>query len=169
MQSNIKIKALKYKDISHYEWDTTLIAKNEKYLLVKAEINRKLTHHTKGKVFTFDRPAIEFFPFEEWFTVSVEKTVDNQLRYYCNIAMPAVYRNNECSFVDLDLDIIKDPDGDWTLVDEDEFITNSKKFKYPQQLIDKTIAEEKKLRERIYKSIFPFDGWIENLALNLDN
>lgn len=163
--SNIIIKALKYGNISHYEWDTKLIEHNTKYLLVRSEVNRKLIHHTKGKIFTFDKPAIEFFPFEEWFTVSVEKTDSNQLKYYCNIAMPSVFTNGVCSFIDLDLDIIKNPEGDWTLIDEDEFVVNSKRYNYPKELINRAEEEAKKLKERIYNSKFPFDGWIEELIL----
>jgi protein associated with RNAse G/E len=164
--STVKIKSLKYSNFVNYEWDTTLVEHTENYLIVKGEINRKLVHYGRGKVFTMENPAIEFFPLDDWFTVSVEKLANDSLKYYCNICKPSKFQDNELSFIDLDFDIIKHPGDDWTVVDEDEFIINSKKYNYPLQLIDKAIEEKNKLLHKIHNNIFPFDGWIKEIVFD---
>lgn len=124
MRNIVKICSLKYDGMLNYEWSTTLLECTCKYLLVKGEANRKLIHHGKGKVFSFENPSIEYFPFNEWFTFSVERAESGKFNYYCNICMPAKFENNVLSFIDLDFDIIKQPNGEWTVVDQEEFIIN---------------------------------------------
>jgi Uncharacterized domain/protein associated with RNAses G and E len=152
------MKSIKYNDFVNYEWDITLIQKNDKYIIGKGEANRQLIHHGKGKVFSFENPSIEFYPLHEWFTVSIEKCPNNGFKYYCNICMPSQISNDVVSFLDLDLDLIKIPGEDWIVVDEDEFLVNSKKYNYPEWLINRTVVEKDKLLERIANNIFPFDG-----------
>lgn len=162
LKDTIKICALKYGNVLHYEWDTVLVEENDKYLLVRGEVNRKLKHHTKNAVFTFENPSIEFFPYDEWFTVSVEKAPGNKLNYYCNISMPPTFSGNSLSYIDLDFDYIKNGDGEWTLVDADEFVEHSEKYKYPPELIAKAIEAKDKLKNLIDSHSFPFNGWIES-------
>lgn len=165
--SIVKINSLKYNNTVNYEWNTTLLEHTEKHLLVKGEPGRKLTHHGKGKIFTMENPCIEFFPFNDWFTVSIERTPDNLLNYYCNVCMPSTLSDNVLSFIDLDFDVIKEPNGEWTLVDEDEFIVNSNRYGYPSKLIHKAIKEKEMLLEKIHNSTFPFNGWLEELVFDL--
>lgn len=163
MSEIIKIKALKYGEIPHYEWDTALIEHNPEYLLVKGEANRKLIHHGRGATFTCENPSIEFFPFNEWFTVSVEKVSNNQLNYYCNISMPSRFTNNVITFIDLDIDLVRRHNNDWCVIDKDEFIENSQKYCYPSELADKVIEEERHLIQKINNCQFPFNSWLDEL------
>ena len=160
MKQIIKCTSLKYDKSINYEFETTLIEKTSKHLLVLGEVGRKLIHHKRGKTFTFYKPCIEYFQFEEWYTVAIEKRAENKFFYYCNIAMPPSLDDNVLSYIDLDLDVLREPDGDWQLVDEDEFIENSKKMNYPPDVITKAKEEVKKLLDTINKKQFPFDGWL---------
>jgi Uncharacterized domain/protein associated with RNAses G and E len=166
MAKIIKMNSVKYNNFVNYEWDLTLIEKNDKYLIGKGEVNRKLVHNGKNTVFSFENPSVEFYPFGEFFTLSIEKTPNNDFNYYCNICMPPKLADSLLSFVDLDLDLIKLPGEGWKVVDEDEFEINSKKYNYPQWLIDKTIEEKDRLLDRISKRVFPFDGTIEAILLD---
>jgi uncharacterized protein len=53
---------------------------------------------------------------------------------YCNVAKPSDFHNGEISFIDLDLDYIQEKNKEWKIVDEDEFESNSIKYKYPVEL-----------------------------------
>ncbi|MCM3728447.1 DUF402 domain-containing protein [Neobacillus cucumis] len=46
---------------------------------------------------------------------------ENVVSTYCNVAKPAIFRGNQISFVDLDLDYIQERNKEWIVVDEDEF------------------------------------------------
>ncbi|MCM3749447.1 DUF402 domain-containing protein [Paenibacillus pasadenensis] len=157
----IPIQARKYGGIPHYEWETTLIEATGEYVLVKGERLRKLVHHSKGKTFIVDNPTLEFLPLNQWFTASVQLHPNGALSYYCNICMPPADKNGFIEFIDLDIDIIKQPGGDWEVVDEDEFREHAIKFGYPAELIARTESERDLLLRLIKERNFPFDGWLE--------
>lgn len=162
----MKMQSIKYNNFINYEWKSTLIEKNDNYIITRGEVNRRLIHHGKNKTFTFENISIEFYTLEEWFTLSIERTTDNKLNYYCNICMPVKVSNDTISFIDLDLDIVKVYGEDWKVVDEDEFEINSKKYNYPLWLINRTIEEKDKLLEKIKSHTFPFNGEIESRLMN---
>ncbi|MBB3112544.1 hypothetical protein FHS18_004645 [Paenibacillus phyllosphaerae] len=159
----ITIQALKYGDRLHYEWETQLLERTDTHVFVLAERGRKLHHYTKQKVFTIDRWTIEFFSSAYWFTVSADVRDGNIVHYYCNINEPAIIAENAVSFVDLDLDLLGE-DGQWRVVDEDEFERHSIAFGYPEALIARARSELAGLQLRIAQRRFPFDGTLERLA-----
>lgn len=162
----IHIQALKYGNRSHYEWDTTLLEKRETGLFVLAHKGRQLHHHTKGKVFTMENWAVEYFPFDEWFTASAE-VVDGQImQMYCNICQPPQMKEQLVSFIDLDIDLIF-RNRTWEVVDEDEFELHTQRFGYPPDLIERVRSEVERLQERIEQKGFPFDGTFERLRMKL--
>ncbi|NGP45099.1 DUF402 domain-containing protein [Bacillaceae bacterium SIJ1] len=79
------------------------------------------------------------------------------ISYYCNVAMPSVIRNDELSFVDLDLDLVKESNEDWKVVDEEEFTMNSQTYHYPAALKDNAIKALATLKEKAKQESFPFD------------
>ncbi|MFC5471533.1 DUF402 domain-containing protein [Cohnella suwonensis] len=103
---------------------------------------------------------MEFFSFDSWFTVSVDVRNGKIQQYYCNINEPAKIEGNTVSFVDLDLDLIQ-RNGEWMVVDEDEFERNSVKFSYPDPLIQRAKLELASLQARIHNKEFPFEGSLE--------
>ncbi|GLX65750.1 DUF402 domain-containing protein [Paenibacillus glycanilyticus] len=166
MEQTFRIKALKYGELLHYEWDTDLLEEGDGYVFVLGRYGRKLQHHTKQSVFTVNNWSIEFFSSKHWFTVSAG-IVDGQINeYYCNINMPAVKNGNEISFIDLDLDLVQ-RGGKWMVIDEDEFAENAGKFGYPEQLIRQVREELAALEARVAAREFPFDGTIERLMAQI--
>ena len=130
MTNQITIQALKYGDLLHYEWNTTLLEKTDSHVFVLGEYGRQLHHYTKQNVFTIENWTIEYFSFDSWFTVSADVVGGKIQQYYCNINQPAKMNGNTVSFVDLDLDYVQRK-GVWMVVDEDEFEMNAIKFGYP--------------------------------------
>ncbi|UKS30710.1 DUF402 domain-containing protein [Paenibacillus sp. HWE-109] len=160
MSNQITIKALKYGNHKHYEWTSTVLERTDTYIIVLSEYGRKLHHHTKQKVFTVNNWSIEFFSFDSWFTVSADIMDGLIHQFYCNINEPAKSSPHEVTFVDLDLDYVR-RQGEWLVVDEDEFLVNAVKFAYPDSLIQQARNELEHLRQRIQDNKFPFDGTIE--------
>lgn len=156
----ITIQAMKYGNRPHYEWNTTLLQKTPAHIFVLGEYGRQLKHHTKEKIFTVENWTIEFFSFESWFTVSADVVNGTISQYYCNINQPAKNYGNTISFVDLDLDYVQ-RNGQWKVVDEDEFESNAIKYSYPAELKQRARQELVNLQERISHKRFPFDGTIE--------
>ncbi|MGG1552965.1 DUF402 domain-containing protein [Paenibacillus ferrarius] len=159
----IPIRALKYGNRPHYDWETTLLERGDAHLFVLGHHGRQLRHYTKGKTFTIDRWTVEFFPLDAWFTVSADVVDGRIVQYYCNICEPPRLEQDGVSFIDLDLDLIY-RDGVWQVVDEDEFAEHTVKFGYPPELVNRVWQELAKLQARIASRQFPFDGSMERLV-----
>ena len=158
------IRAFKYGNIKHYEWKSTLVEKNSKFVIGKAKPGRVLHHFTREKKFVMDNWSIEFFLFYKWFNVMVDLKEGEIIQYYCNIAKPPQIKNNNIiTFVDLDFDLLK-KNSQWSLLDKDDFKKNQSKLNYPDELIDKTKIKVEELRNRIKDNNYPFDGFIRHYA-----
>ncbi|MFB9325692.1 DUF402 domain-containing protein [Paenibacillus aurantiacus] len=163
MESKLTVRAFKYGERPHYEWETRVLERGDTHLFVLSAPGRRLRHFTKNAVFTIDRWTLEFFATDCWFTVSADVVDGRIAHYYCNVNEPARIGGGEVSFVDLDLDLLG-ADGQWRVVDEDEFAFNSVAFGYPEVLITRAKEELASLRRRIEEGRFPFDGTLERLA-----
>ena len=125
LSEQVTIMAYKYGGRLHYEWPTVLIERTSSYTLVYGTPGRPLTHYTKGRIFISQTPSIEFFPSHRWFTVSVDIHSGGRFEYYCNACLPPVAANHTISFIDLDLDVVRSPEGVWSVVDQDDFERNT--------------------------------------------
>ncbi|MDY0393977.1 DUF402 domain-containing protein [Virgibacillus halophilus] len=103
----VKIKALKYPNLPHYEWEGEILQISSDYVLVKSKPGRQLIHHTKNAVFTINNTSLEYFSLKEWFTAAMEIDEGNIVSYYCNVAKPCLLNNSVLSFIDLDLDLVR--------------------------------------------------------------
>jgi protein associated with RNAse G/E len=157
MNEIVTIKAMKYPNRRHYEWQSTLIEKTDDYVLVRSEPNRELHHFTKNNVFIMQNLCIELFSLKGWYTVSASIENNQIVSYYCNIAMPSIFKDNVISFVDLDLDLVKRKGEEWKVVDEDEFIENSQIFSYPKELIEEAEKQLDNLWNKVRNNEFPFN------------
>jgi uncharacterized protein len=166
MSEIINIQALKYPNILHYEWQGDLIDKTEDYVLIHCKPGRRLKHYTKETTFTINNTSVEYFSLKEWFTVAMEIEQGNVISYYCNIAKPSKLVDNNLSFVNLDLDLVKKDETDWQVIDEDEFEVNSSKFGYPYELKESAIKALNELKRKVEEKVFPFnESILEDLKL----
>ncbi|MFS0726829.1 DUF402 domain-containing protein [Paenibacillus sp. 1P07SE] len=157
MNKTIHMQALKLPDRPHYEWSGEWVEQNDDYVMVLCKPGRKLVHHTKNNVFTINNTSLELFFLKEWYTVAIGIEEGKVVSYYCNVAMPSLVTDEGISFVDLDLDLIKGPGGDWQVVDEDEFAANSVAFGYSAELQSSARIALARLLERARSGRFPFD------------
>ncbi|MBD2869047.1 DUF402 domain-containing protein [Paenibacillus arenilitoris] len=156
MGKYIRLKALKYPDRNHYEWEGELLEQTDDYVIVLCRPGRRLVHYTKNKVFTIDNTSLEIFFLKEWHTVAIGLEQGRAVSYYCNVAMPSVLDGDELRFVDLDLDLVQGRDEPWKVVDEDEFEANSETFRYPPELKDNAVQALARLKAKVEKGEFPF-------------
>jgi protein associated with RNAse G/E len=155
----ITICSFKFDKSLNYEWDARIIDINDNYVVTLAQPGRVMQHHRKKKQLVFENWSMEFILFNEWFTANLSFN-DEYVHYYCNVCMPAVLDNKKIKFIDLDLDYINF-DGNWKVVDEDEFEENKIKYSYPKELIAKTYDELEKLKKRVSNKKIPFDKTFE--------
>ncbi len=134
--NSFAVHVLKRDQKSHYSWKTQLLHHEVEtgFRLTAAPGPRELIHHTKGKTFSFETHAIEFFWEKLPFSVGYSHhPVTKELSLYCNIHEPLKANEKELGFVDLDLDVVKNKNFQRpTIIDQDEFLLHAVKYDYPK-------------------------------------
>lgn len=164
--ATVRVQVVKYDGTPHCEWDTTLLQETPQYILVYGQTGRSLVHHTRQQTFNCATPSLEYYDLQEGYTVNLDFERTGE-RYYCNICLPTERTASGLRFVDLDLDLIRDTTGQWTVVDEDEFLENQLVFHYPVDIITGAEQMLRRLQDKIQRQAFPFDGfltgWLDRL------
>lgn len=91
-------------------------------ILIEAYFNREdLLFH--GITLRKNDRFIERYFTNHWYNIfQIHDREDDQVKgWYCNITTPAQIRPGEISYVDLALDLLVYPDGNYLVLDEDEF------------------------------------------------
>lgn len=95
------------------------------------------------------------------YTVNLDIYENGDVEYYCNICLPPEFHKNEIRFIDMDIDVIRSKDGEWSVVDVDEFEDNAKELCYSLEVKDKVQKSLSNLLYRIEQKEFPFNGFFE--------
>lgn len=99
----------------------------------------------------------EFFWTDRWYSVYRFQSKEGRLlRFYCNINTPARLESGVLSFVDLDVDVLVEPDYTYTVLDEEEFEHHSVLYQYPQTYLYNVRAALEELIGLIEARDFPF-------------
>jgi uncharacterized protein len=88
---------------------------------------------------------------------------------YVDMTTPASWAGTVLRAVDLDLDVVRGPDGRVWVDDEDEFATHRTAFGYPADVVDLALAACTEVAAAARDRRSPFDGtahlgWLDRLA-----
>jgi hypothetical protein len=127
---------------------------------VAAELMVCVNHNTiiqegNGKTWQSRIPGVTFFLPNEWYNV-VALIEQTGVRYYCNMSSKALLNGNVITYIDYDLDVVLYPNGKVIVVDRDEFVENSKKYRYPPAVIENVESALRRLLKRIEVRDTPF-------------
>lgn len=85
-------------------------------------------------------------------------------RIYVDVATPAEWDGDTVRMIDLDLDVVRHPDGSVTVEDEDEFAEHRVAMRYPPRVVDGARAVTAQLVVDIEARREPFadvgDAWL---------
>lgn len=91
-------------------------------LLIEAYFNRKsLSFH--GITLKKNDRFIEVYYNDRWYNIfEIHDRNDDHLKaWYCNVSTPAVFSPGQITYVDLALDVLAFPNGNYLVLDKDEF------------------------------------------------
>ena len=80
------------------------------------------------------------------------------VRVYVDMTTPPVWDGTTVRAVDLDLDVIEEPDGRVWVDDEDEFAQHRVELGYPDEVVTLATASRDRIRELMEARAAPFDG-----------
>jgi protein associated with RNAse G/E len=105
---------------------------------------------------------VKLIPENKWWTAiwSWQGNID----LYIDIITPASWNGSTVTMVDIDLDVMRMPDGRVEIADEDEFEQHQVDMDYPQRLIDTARATTARLALAVEARHEPFgdvgDSWM---------
>ncbi|MBV9581880.1 MAG: DUF402 domain-containing protein [Chloroflexi bacterium] len=121
--SPVTVRKLKPGGVLDYSWTGVVLRCDAAGLVLRAEFNvdlveREFATFRRGDVF------VEFYYFERGYNVFQISTPEGELKgWYANVGLPAELDGEagELRYVDLALDVWARPNGEFVVLDEDEF------------------------------------------------
>lgn len=153
----ITVEARKYDDSIHRRWPARLLEETLDLWILIGVFETEIKHPNLGVI----RPgtiSLEYYWKKLCYNVFRFHEPTGELRnFYCNVNLPPILQNNVLSYVDLDIDVIVEPDFSYQVIDLDEFAENSDRHQYPLQIIETAETALDALIKLIEKRDFPFN------------
>ncbi len=141
------VQVYKSGEIPHYNWHTTEIYRDPRGVICFNRGPRKLNHRTRNRIFTFESDALEFYWFDRPYSIHVSRgEIGEGLHYYANIhGLPRI-GEGEISFVDYDLDVIREGASPARIIDGEEFELHRELYAYPPEVVRMVPAAAEEVR-----------------------
>jgi uncharacterized protein len=157
LKIEVIINSRKFDGSISKSWAGELIEENSSLLLYRGVFDRDVIHEHLGLI-ECGTISYEYFWLDRWYNIFRFHKADGTFRnFYCNIAMPPTVNEDLIDFVDLDIDMIVDPNGRFVIHDEDEYERNAEKYDYPASVRNGVSAAVEELTRMIRGNDFPFD------------
>lgn len=134
----LAIQAYKHDESFHRFWSHSFVVEdNDEYIVLVSYRARVIEYN--GRKWHTKEPAVFIASKTNWFNV-ISTYKQDGIHYYANIASPAIVDDNYLKFIDYDLDYKLFPSGESKVLDENEFLSHLKAYKYDNDLIKKIRA-----------------------------
>ena len=151
----ILIHGYKHNGKIHRCWSKGLVLQetDDHYIVIN---NRTLVTESDGRMWHTREPAIWYMPKHKWYNVicMIRKT---GVYYYCNIASPTLYDGEALKYIDYDLDLKVFPDGNYRILDQEEYRQHAREMGYSEELDEILKKQLDVLIELAVKKGGPFD------------
>lgn len=152
----ITVRVLKYDGTEYRRWDATVAERHESLIVLDAEFAEEVQHHLLGDISRGTR-TIEYYWLDRWYNIFRFLETDGSTKlFYCNISMPPAIHDGVLSYIDLDIDILVQPDWSFEVLDLEEFETNATQYGYSEQVKAHTQQTLADLISMIRTREFPF-------------
>lgn len=152
----ITVRVLKYDGTEYRRWNARLARRDDSLLILDAEFEFDVKHHLLGEIRRGTR-TIEYYWLERWYNVFRFLEADGSTRlFYCNVNMPPTFDGATLSYIDLDIDILVQPDLSYQVLDFEEFEANAARYGYSEEVNRQARAAVDELVTMIERRQFPF-------------
>lgn len=130
----VNVRTFKYDGTEHRRWSAHLLKREGQMLVLDARFEEEIRHPFLG-IINCGTVSVEYYWLNRWYNVFRFLKPTGELRnFYCNINVPPTFFRRTLSYIDLDMDVLVEPDYSYTVLDEEEFATNALKFNYPREI-----------------------------------
>lgn len=155
--NQITVRTFKYDGSEHREWLARVVRQDKSLLVLDAEFAEEIEHELLGRI-SRGTLSIEYYWLNHWYNIFRFAEPNGKLRnYYCNINVPPSFDGQELRYVDLDIDVLVNPDFSYTVLDREEFKVNAVRYGYPAEIVANTERGLEELIQLIETRSFPFN------------
>ncbi|HEU5460461.1 MAG TPA: DUF402 domain-containing protein [Pyrinomonadaceae bacterium] len=123
---------LKYDGREHRRWPARIAKTVGPLVVLDAVFDEEIEHDLLGKV-SSGTISTEYYWLDRWYNVFRFSSPDQVLqKFYCNINAPPQFDGSVLSYIDLDIDVLVEPDLTYRILDEDDFEQNARRYGYPE-------------------------------------
>jgi protein associated with RNAse G/E len=152
----ITVRACKYDGSEHRRWPATILRQEGSLLVLDARFDEEIQHDLLGTI-ALGTTSIEYYWLDRWYNVFRFSDPGGTLRnYYCNVNVPPSFDGQVLSYIDLDMDILVQPDFTYTVLDREEFTQNAARYGYTDDVRHNAERALKELISLIEARAFPF-------------
>ena len=152
----ITVRAHKYDGSEHRSWHANILRQEGSLLVLDATFDKEIKHDLLGTIASGTK-SIEYYWLDRWYNIFRFAEPTGELRsYYCNVNVPPEFDGQVLSYVDLDIDILVEPDLSYRIVDLEDFEQNADRFGYSEDVQTKARQALEVLVELIEARSFPF-------------
>jgi protein associated with RNAse G/E len=156
-ETSIVVKAYKYDGALHRTWNAEVIRHEGSLVVLDANFPETVVHDLLGTI-ARGTHSLEYYWLDRWYSIFRFAQPDGQLRnYYCNVNVPARFDGETLSYVDLDLDLLVDPNFSYRMLDVEDFERNAKIYSYTEEVQVNARHAVDELVKMIASRTFPFD------------
>ena len=152
----IKVQTFKFDGQPHRTWHAELVRQEDSLLVLDGVFNVDIEHELIGTIASGTH-SLEYYWLDRWYNVFRFSHANGELRnYYCNINVPPNFDGRVLSYVDLDLDILVQPDFSYQILDAEDFENNAALYGYDEEICANAHAALDELVTMIETREFPF-------------
>jgi protein associated with RNAse G/E len=155
----VTVRTYKYDGTEHRHWQAQISRIERPLIVLDAKFEEEIKHPLLGTVVP-ETLSVEYYWLDRWYNIFRFTQPTGEFRnFYCNVNVPPVLQGDVLSYIDLDMDILVEPDLSYSILDEDEFAANAARFNYPQEVRRRSLEALEQLVTLIESRAFPFDDF----------
>jgi protein associated with RNAse G/E len=152
----IEVVVRKYDGTEHRRWHADLIRQSGSLIVLEGVFDGEIEHEMMGRITSGTR-SVEYYWLDRCYNVFRLTEKEGTFRsFYCNIGTPAVLAEKVLTYVDLDIDVLVEPDFSYRVIDLDEFEANIVTLGYSQEVQSQARTALAELVTLIEERQFPF-------------
>jgi uncharacterized protein len=154
----VVVRSCKHDGRVHRSWPARVKRREGSLIVLDAFFAEEIKHSLVGTI-EAGTLSTEFFWTDRWYSVyRFQAPGGRLLKFYCNINTPPTLDSGALTFVDLDVDVLVQPDYSFQVLDEDEFERHAELYAYPASYHVSVKEALDEIRHLIEKRRFPFDA-----------
>lgn len=156
MERRVTVSAKRYDGTTYRKAEAVVVDSEPGMLHLRVERDTEIWDHKQP--YRAPRTYDWYFWPDRWYSIARVYELDGRIQcWYCNIQMLPVISEHSVEYVDLDLDLLVQPDLTSQVLDEDELQEHALTYGYSDDVIARAYQALDEVLEHLSRRLSPFD------------